>query len=134
MDLQELFHKFTMDTSTDFLMGTGTDCLGGDKAADKFAVTFDQCLNDGIWKDMLGPLYYLTPRKKGIEAVKYAHASVEGWVKQAMQIKTSNDFSETAKEKGERYLWETSEQEYDRMGRDKDRGERQGKGQMDDSA
>ena len=105
VDLQELFHKFTMDTSTDFLMGTGTDCLGGDKAADKFAVTFDQCLNDGIWKDMLGPLYYLTPRKNGIEAVKYAHASVEGWVKQAMQIKTSNDFSETAKEKGERYVF-----------------------------
>jgi len=94
-----------MDTSTDFLTGTGTDCLGGDKAADKFAITFDQCLNDGIWKDMLGPLYYLTPRQKGIEAVKYAHAAVEGWVKQAMQIKTSNDFSEKAKGKGERYVF-----------------------------
>jgi cytochrome P450 len=90
-----------MDTSTDFLTGSGTDCLGGDKAADKFAVTFDQCLSDGIWKDMLGPLWYLTNRKKGLEAIKYAHASVEGWVKQAMQVKSSAD----AKEKGERYVF-----------------------------
>jgi cytochrome P450 len=105
VDLQELFHKFTMDTSTDFLTGSGTDCLGGDKAADKFAVTFDQCLNDGIWKDMLGPLWYLTNRKKGLEAIKYAHASVEGWVKQAMQVKSSADSSEKAKGKGERYVF-----------------------------
>lgn len=105
VDLQELFHKFTMDTSTDFLTGSGTDCLGGDKAADKFAVTFDQCLNDGIWKDMLGPLWYLTNRKKGLEAIKYAHASVEGWVKQAMQVKGSADSSEKAKGKGERYVF-----------------------------
>lgn len=105
VDLQELFHKFTMDTSTDFLMGTGTDCLGGDKAADKFAVTFDQCLMDGIWKDMLGPFWYLTPHKKGAEAIKYAHRAVEGWVKQAMQIKSSADFSEKTKGKGERYVF-----------------------------
>jgi cytochrome P450 len=105
VDLQELFHKLTMDTSTDFLTGTGTDCLGGDKEADKFAHTYEKCLSDGIWKDMLGPLWYLTPRKEGAEAIKYAHSAVEGWVKQAMQIKTSAGSSEKVKGRGERYVF-----------------------------
>lgn len=105
VDLQELFHKLTMDTSTDFLTGSGTDCLGGDKEGDKFALTYEKCLRAGIWKDMLGWFYYLTPRREATEAVKYAHSAVDGWVKQAMQIKRSSEMSEKAKDRGERYVF-----------------------------
>jgi cytochrome P450 len=106
VDLQDLFHKLTMDTSTDFLTGTGTDCLGGDEQGEKFASTFEKCLQDGIWKDMLGWFYYLTPRKEARDAVKYAHTAVEGWVKQAMEVKSSSELSdEKAKDRGERYVF-----------------------------
>jgi cytochrome P450 len=105
VDLQDLFHKLTMDTSTDFLTGSGTDCLGGDEQGEKFASTFEKCLQDGIWKDMLGWLYYLTPRKEARDAVKYAHTAVEGWVKQAMDLKRSSEMSQKAKDRGERYVF-----------------------------
>lgn len=105
VDLQELFHKFTMDTSTDFLLGSGTDCLGGDKNAVAFSQTYEKCLQDGIWKDMLGYLYYLTPRGEARRAIKYAHNAVEGWVKQAMAQKKSADLAEKAKDRGERYVF-----------------------------
>lgn len=105
VDLQDLFHKLTMDTSTDFLTGSGTDCLRGDKDADKFASTYEKCLQDGIWKDTLGWLYYLTSRKEAAQAIKYAHGAVEGWVKQAMEVKRSSDLSEKARGRGERYVF-----------------------------
>jgi hypothetical protein len=95
-----------MDTSTDFLTGSGTDCLGGDEEGDRFALTFEKCLRDGIWKDMLGWLYYLTPRKEARDAVKYAHTAIEGWVKQAMELKRKSELSdEKAKDRGERYVF-----------------------------
>lgn len=105
VDLQELFHKLTMDTSTDFLVGSGTNCLGDDKDSEIFSQTFDKCMRDGIWKDMLGWLYYVTPHRDAANAVKYAHNAVEGWVKQAMELKKSADISGKAKDRGERYVF-----------------------------
>ena len=106
IDLQDLFHKFTMDTSTDFLTGSGTDCLGGDKDADKFQRAFDTAMQDGLKQSMLGWIYYLTPHTEALAAIKYAHKAVEGWVKQAMDVKTSSSgVSEKAKDRGERYVF-----------------------------
>lgn len=105
VDLQELFHKLTMDTSTEFLLATGTDCLGGDEEAVKFSRTYDRILKDGMWKDVLGPLYHLYPHREATNAIKFAHSSVEKWVQQAMQIKDATDSSGMAKERGERYVF-----------------------------
>lgn len=94
-----------MDSSTDFLLGTGTDCLGGNKDAEVFSQTFERCMQDGIWKDMLGWLYYLTPHGEAKRAIKYAHNAVEGWVKQAMEHKSSSGPVGKAKDRGERYVF-----------------------------
>ncbi|KAM0721171.1 hypothetical protein Q7P37_003458 [Cladosporium fusiforme] len=107
VDLQDLFHKLTMDASTDFLCGTGTDCLGGDEEAMKFSETFEKCLQEGIWKDMLGYFYYLLPHRQASRNITYAHNAVDRWVRQAMQHKSSPD--EPAKDRdrgrGERYVF-----------------------------
>lgn len=109
IDLQDLFHKLSMDTSTEFLTGNGTDCLGGDKDADKFQQAFEKAMHEGLRQSLLGVFYYLYPRsrKEAVEAIKYAHKAVDGWVKQAMQVKNSSSsgLSEKAKDRGERYVF-----------------------------
>lgn len=110
VDLQDLFHKLTMDASTDFLLASGTDCLGGDEEAMRFSETFEKCLQDGIWRDMLGYFYYLFPHRDAVKNIKYSHDSVDRWVRQAMQHKTSSSSSpgepvSKAKDRGERYVF-----------------------------
>lgn len=100
-DLQKLFFKLTMDASTEFLLGAGTDCLGGDKEGQMFAETFDKCLKAGIWKDIFGYLYYLIPHRQASKAIKYSHNAVDTWVQQAMQHKGAS----AAKDLGERYIF-----------------------------
>lgn len=109
IDLQDLFHKLSMDTSTEFLTGSGTDCLGGDKEADKFQQAFEKAMHEGIRQSLLGVFYYLYPRsrREAMDAIKYAHKAVDGWVKQAMEVKhsSSSGLSEKAKNRGERYVF-----------------------------
>ena len=94
-----------MDTSTDFILESGTDYLSGDENAAMIDDSINKCVNDGAWREMLGPFYYLLPNTEAKKALKYAHAAVDGWVKQAMEHKASTDLDGKAKSSGKRYVF-----------------------------
>ena len=106
VDLQSLFAKLSMDTSTEFLLETGTDYLGGDKHAEMIDDSINKCIDEGVWREMLGPFYRLLPNRGAEKALRYAQAAVDVWVKQAMEHKDSADSDVKAKDSGKkRYVF-----------------------------
>jgi hypothetical protein len=105
VDLQDLFHQLSMDTSTDFILEHGTDYLGGDKNAAMLDESINKCVEYGSWREMTDPFYWLVPNAEAKKALKYAHAAVDGWVKQAMEHKDSADLDGKGKDSGKRYVF-----------------------------
>lgn len=91
VDLQELFHRFTMDTSTEFLTGTSADSLKDEKSeeARKFVECFELGNADAMDRVRLGWLYWLKSNRRAKEAVKYARSAVDGWVSGAIEYKNA---------------------------------------------
>jgi hypothetical protein len=105
VDLQDLFHQLSMDTSTDFILEHGTDYLGGDEKAAMIDESINKCLDHGAWREMFGPLRYLLPSSEAKKALKYAHAALDVWVKQAMEHKDKTDLAGKTKDSGKRYVF-----------------------------
>jgi cytochrome P450 len=105
VDLQDLFHQLSMDTSTDFILENGTDYLGGDQNAAMLDESINKCVEYGSWREMTDPFYWLVPNAEAKKALKYAHAAVDGWVKQAMEHKDSADLDGKGKDSGKRYVF-----------------------------
>lgn len=88
VDLQDLFHRLTMDTSTEFLTGESTNSLDPNQgeAARNFIEAFEHVLDDGIMRAKLGRLYHLKPDFKALREIKYCRGYVEKWVTRAMEL------------------------------------------------
>lgn len=91
VDLQDLFHRLTMDTSTEFLTGTSTNSLDDDQdeGGRKFIEAFEYAMNDGFWRVRLGRLYWLRPDPKARKAIKESRDYVMAWVHKAVTYRNS---------------------------------------------
>lgn len=97
VDLQPIFHQFTMDTSTELLTGTSTHSLQGDHTsnAQQFVDDFEIAMFDAVIRTRLGKLYYLLPHFQANKAIKRTKQFVNVYVERAMRLKqqssTAND-------------------------------------------
>ncbi|KAJ5504969.1 cytochrome P450 [Penicillium fimorum] len=95
-DLQPLFFRFTMDSSTEFLFGTSTHTLteGGDQI---FSDSFVYALNDISLGLRLGPWEKFRWRDpKAVEAHQFCRRYVDKYVDQALEYrKTGKSSGET---------------------------------------
>lgn len=90
VDLQPLFHQYTMDTSTELLTGASTNSLAGDNASPlQFVADFEYAMEDAGQRSRLGYLYYLWPRGRARKAIRGTHTFVNGYVEQALRVKRS---------------------------------------------
>lgn len=100
VDLQDLFHKLTMDTSSEFLSGTSTGLLDEEYnvAGHQFADAFEFGCYDGIMRARLGRLYWLVPHFKAGKAIKVSRRYVDQWVKDALKYKQNDEKRSSKKE------------------------------------
>jgi cytochrome P450 len=118
VDLQELFNKFTMDTSSELLMGTSTSTLSGGAEAKRawdFVKDFEVAMDDVISRATMRGLYWFTSfRPKAWAAVARCKAYVEGFVVTALRRKDSAEGKGKGKGEFERkfvFLEELARQE-----------------------
>ncbi|KAE8354944.1 cytochrome P450 [Aspergillus coremiiformis] len=92
VDLQELFFKLTLDTSTEFLFGESVDCLSQSTAASaNFAYHFNQAQDISSVRMILGPFAPLAMTSKSRESVRKAREFVDGFVKKAIDYRKTVD-------------------------------------------
>ncbi|KAK4634018.1 Cytochrome P450 monooxygenase himC [Fulvia fulva] len=106
VELQELFHNFTMDTSTEFLTGTSTKSLSTDEQgarAKDFVATFEKSMDDCTLHARVGRLYSLLPHFAAKRSHRLCRRYIGEWVDRAMAFKQRNGH-EKAK-KGEQYCF-----------------------------
>ncbi|QIW95936.1 hypothetical protein AMS68_001454 [Peltaster fructicola] len=91
IDLQVLFHKLTMDTSSEFLIGRSTLLLDQtyNEEGHEFAAAFEAATQDGTLRARLGWMYWLWPHFAIQKDHAIIHRFAEKWVQQAMQEKHS---------------------------------------------
>ncbi|EME80782.1 uncharacterized protein MYCFIDRAFT_140424 [Pseudocercospora fijiensis CIRAD86] len=106
IDLQPLFHRLTMDTSTEFLTGTSANSLDADEEASQeardFVTAFDLAMEAGTLHARLGKLYNLFPHPAARRANATSRAYIQKWVDRA--LKNQAERAEKAK-KGEQYVF-----------------------------
>lgn len=108
VDLQELFNRLTMDTSTEFLMGDSANSLSKEESENtrKFMTCFDDAMNDAVLRMRMGPAYHLWPHKKGAAAVKYVRDSVIVYVNKALELRAkANDIEKDTSEVRGKYIF-----------------------------
>ena len=98
VDLQDLFHRLTMDASSEFLMGTSTYSLRKDQSdrARRFGEAMHEGMADGMIRNLCGPLYHLVPHFKAWRAHRDTKEYVDEYVQRALRYKAS--FSEDEKD------------------------------------
>lgn len=101
VDLQPLFFRYTLDTTTAFLFGESTDTLREGKAGEglDFAESFDVAQDYVVKRFRLLDLYWLIGGRKFRDACAKTHSFVDGII---AQRKTSRDLKE---ENSGRYLF-----------------------------
>ena len=107
VDLQDLFHRFTMDTSTEFLTGTSALSLSDDQAekGKKFVDNFERSLEDAVTRNRFGKLYYMVPHFSAWRAIKHCRQAVDDWVEGALGFKHSLSADEKAKRAEGKYVF-----------------------------
>ncbi|KAI4222525.1 MAG: hypothetical protein L6R36_006093 [Xanthoria steineri] len=104
VDLQDLFHKFTMDTATELLLGqsVGSLCLTKSGTFDTFSHSFKVASEAVITAVRLGPLARILTSAKVVRARKEVHTFVERFIDETLEahdqgtdgeLKDSNDES-----------------------------------------
>jgi len=90
VDLQELFHMFTMDTSAELLFGESTGSLRAHKGGEavRFAEAFEHGMADAVSRSRLSWAYYLIPHPKAQKAIRFCRRFVDDYVERAMKAKT----------------------------------------------
>ncbi|KAK1758477.1 cytochrome P450 [Echria macrotheca] len=85
VDLQLLFQKMTMDSSTDFLLGHSTDSqLSADPSALRFLADFDYASNESAKLSRLGPLLFYLPHSKLRQATARVRAYIRFYIQKVV--------------------------------------------------
>lgn len=102
VDLQPLFFRLTLDSSTEFLMGESVHSLSrGDlPPMEDFGYLFDYAQNGLAKRSRLGPLYWTHRDSTFDYACNFCHTVVDKFVTRALELKHG-----ASKEKGENYVF-----------------------------
>lgn len=86
VDLQNLFHKFTMDTATEFLLGQAVGSLSRTKSEtfDKFSHSFQVSMEALMTRIRLGPVAKLLNSRKVARAQEQVHAFVQSFIDETL--------------------------------------------------
>ena len=92
VDLQEIFSNFTMDASTEFLMGHSTHTLDPASCSDRetgFVADYLECCLEAVRKVQMGPIQFLFPfgSKKTRAARDRAWAYIDEFVSEALDLR-----------------------------------------------
>lgn len=89
VDLQDLFHKFTMDTATEFLFGRaiGSLSMAKEEATDAFSHAFEVAMDALATAIRLGPIAKVFTSRKVARARKEVHAFVQRFVDEALEYR-----------------------------------------------
>ena len=112
VDLQELFHKFTMDTATEFLFGrtVGSLSAANEDGADTFSHAFEVATDAIATNVRLGPVAKLLTSRKVTRTQKEVHAFVQRFVDEALEYREESeaagaDSSDAVGGGGDRYVF-----------------------------
>ncbi|KAF2733049.1 cytochrome P450 [Polyplosphaeria fusca] len=113
VDLQDLFFKLTIDTSTEFLFNHSTNSLrmSGQDAENNedviFSKKFTYAQGDALDRLRLGPFVRFRKNPEGDEAIRICHAYVDKWVDDAVRWAEKNDAEKAAgvSKEEERYVF-----------------------------
>lgn len=99
VDMQALFNRLSMDTSSEFLTGTSTLLLDKEYNTEghKFNDAFEHAMADGTQRNRLGWLYWLSARSEGMKASETLRRYADAWVDKAMDLKRSGEKQERKK-------------------------------------
>lgn len=97
VDLQELFHKFTMDTATEFLFGrsVGSLSMAKEEVIDTYSQAFEVAMDALATAIRVGPIAKFFTSRKVIEARKEVHAFVQKFVDEALEYREKNGDADT---------------------------------------
>ncbi|KAH8894340.1 cytochrome P450 [Thozetella sp. PMI_491] len=92
VDLQPLFHLFTLDSATEFLLGSSTNTLHGDAEGLAFGVAFDASTKDIAYQFRLGPFFrrFQWSRKTVEQNYEACRQYVGRFVRQAMALRSAS--------------------------------------------
>jgi len=89
VDLQPLFFKLSMDTSTVFLLGESTNSLISNQQigseSEQFSRAFDYCSTEIMTRVRMGKFMFLHRNQKFSEACKICHRFADKYVKKALE-------------------------------------------------
>lgn len=107
VDLQDLFHKFTMDTATEFLFGraVGALSMAKEEATDTFSHAFEVAMDALVTAVILGPVARLFTSRKVARARKEVHAFVQRFVDEALEYREKGVTAEDPDTGGGRYVF-----------------------------
>lgn len=107
VDLQNLFHRLTMDTSTEFLTGTSTYSLreGQSERARKFGEAMEVASADALTRSFWGSMYHVVPHTKVWRAHRYLKGYVDGYVQRALEHKASLSAEEKEGKSNGKYVF-----------------------------
>lgn len=107
VDLQDLFHKLSMDTSSEFLSGKSTALLDKNHNVEghELAKHFEAATHDGIIRTRLGWMYWLWPRFEAQKSIRIVRRYADTWVNDAMQLKQAKVVEEKPRGKKGQYVF-----------------------------
>jgi cytochrome P450 len=106
VDLQELFFRFTIDSSTEFLFGVSTHTLKGQAGASsgaEFAKAFTVAQDACATRSRFGAFHWLFPDKEGDKATSFCHEFVGQFVDEAVRFRENLDIEKKGED--EKYVF-----------------------------
>jgi len=119
VDLQDLFFKFTIDSSTEFLFGKSTDSLvaqlkGQTSSESDFASAFNHGQEYVANRGRLGFMRDFFKTKKGENAISICHAFVDQFVDEAVAYREKLDAGTVEKDDKYVFLYELAKETKDK--------------------
>lgn len=117
VDLQALFHRYTLDSSTDFLFGRSIGSLapGQSEKDAMFARNLEIAQGDAVNRARTGPAYHILPHGDATEAIRLLRDAVDEFVDEAVEY-TEKAIPDSPGQKKKRYIFshEIAQQTKDR--------------------
>lgn len=107
MDLQQLFFKLTLDTSTEYLFGESVDSLRKPDGSPQqiFSTAFDAAQIEIIRREQYGPLKAFFTNESLRESCKIVHQYVDNLVHQCLDYRKRLDEKGGVEEEGGKYVF-----------------------------